>query len=67
MREDQIPVEVEVVDFKRQVEEVLVRDLGHKMGEAQKLVYEAMLRNPNISTPEELFEEVYRGQKGASS
>jgi hypothetical protein len=37
------------------------------MGEAQKLVYEAMLRNPNISTPEELFEEVYRGQKGASS
>jgi len=21
------------------------------------------LRNPNITTPEELFEEVYRGQK----
>jgi hypothetical protein len=26
-------------------------------------VKEALLRNPNISTPEELFEEVYRGQK----
>jgi len=65
MREDQIPVETEVLDIKKQVEEVLVRDLGHKMGEAQKLVHEAVLRNPTISTPEELFEEVYRGQKGA--
>jgi hypothetical protein len=27
------------------------------------LVKEAMLRNPNVATPEELFEEVYRGQK----
>jgi len=65
MREDQSPVETEVLDIKKQVEEVLVRDLGHKMGEAQKLVHEAMLRNPTISSPEELFEEVYRGQKGA--
>jgi len=63
MQEDQIPSEVEIVDFKRQVEDVLVRDLGHKVGEAQKLVKEALLRNPNIATPEELFEEVYRGQK----
>jgi Holliday junction DNA helicase RuvA len=62
MREDQIPVEVEVIDFKKQVEEVLVRDLGHKASEAQRLVKEATLRNPNISSPEELFEEVYRGQ-----
>jgi len=63
MREDQIQSEAEIVDFRKQVEDVLVRDLGHKMGEAQKLVKEALLRNPNISTPEELFEEVYRGQK----
>jgi len=63
MREDEIPVETEVVDFKKQVEEVLVKDLGHKVSEAQRLVKEAMLRNPGISTPEELFEEVYRGQK----
>jgi len=63
MREDQIQSEAEIVDFRKQVEDVLVRDLGHKVGEAQKLVKEALLRNPNISTPEELFEEVYRGQK----
>jgi len=29
------------------------------------LVKDAMVRNPNISSPEELFEEVYRGQKDA--
>jgi len=65
MREDEVPVDVEVVDFRKQVEEVLVKDLGHKLSEAQRLVKEAMLRNPNVSTPEELFEEVYRGQKDA--
>jgi Holliday junction DNA helicase RuvA len=63
MMEDQTPVDMEAVDIKKQVEEVLVKDLGHKVSEAQKLVMEAMRRNPNITTPEELFEEVYRGQK----
>lgn len=63
MREDDLPIEEEVVDFKKQVEEVLVKDLGHRSSEAQRLVREAMQRNPGISTPEELFEEVYRGQK----
>ena len=63
MREDTILAPAEVEDFKKQVEEVLVKDLGHKLSEAQQLVREAMLRNPAIATPEELFEEVYRGQK----
>jgi len=63
MREDEILAPSEVVDFAKQVEEVLVKDLGHKVAEAQRLVKEAMLRNPGITTPEELFEEVYRGQK----
>jgi Holliday junction DNA helicase RuvA len=63
MREDQVPAISEVEDFKKQVEEVLVKDLGHKVAEAQRLVKEAILRNPNITTPEELFEEVYRGQR----
>jgi holliday junction DNA helicase RuvA len=63
MREDGIQEPSEVVDFAKQVEEVLVKDLGHKVNEAQRLVKEAILRNPGITTPEELFEEVYRGQK----
>lgn len=65
MREDEVPPAIEIEDFKKQVEEVLVKDLGHKLSEAQRLVREALLRNPNISTPEELFEEVYRGHKSS--
>ena len=67
MREEELPSEEEVTDFKKQVEEVLVKDLGHKVSEAQRLIKEATLRNPGIGTPEELFEEVYRGQKEISS
>jgi Holliday junction DNA helicase RuvA len=46
-----------------QVIDVLVNQLGHKMPDAKKIVTEAMQRNSSISTPEELFEEVYRGEK----
>ncbi len=52
-----------VEDFKKEVENVLVNQLGHKLMEARKMIEEAMKRNPGISSSEELFEEVYRGQK----
>jgi len=42
--------------------EVLVSQLGHKVSDARRLVAEAMDRNRAIITPEELFEEVYRGE-----
>lgn len=50
-------------DFKTEVEAVLVSQLGHRQTEARKLIQEAMERRPSISSSEELFEEVYRGQK----
>ncbi len=50
-------------DFKTEVETVLVTQLGHKLLEARKLIEEAMKRRPGIISSEELFEEVYRGQK----
>ena len=50
-------------DFKKEVEQVLVTQLGHKTFEARKMIEEAMKRNPRIASSEELFEEVYRGQK----
>ncbi len=50
-------------DFRRDVEHVLVTQLGHKLLEARKMIGEALKRNPAISSSEELFEEVYRGQK----
>ncbi len=50
-------------DFRKEVENVLVSQLGHKLMEARKMIDEAMKRNPHISSSEELFEEVYRGQR----
>ena len=63
MREDAIPITPEPEDFRKQVEGVLVKDLGHKVSEAHQMVDEAIKRNPSISSPEELFEEVYRGRR----
>lgn len=55
---------VEVVeDFVKDVEHVLITQLGHKALEARRMIEEAMKRAPGISSSEELFEEVYRGQK----
>lgn len=54
---------VVVEDFRKEVEHVMVTQLGHKALEARKMIDEAMKRNGQISTSEELFEEVYRGQK----
>ncbi|MEW6066985.1 MAG: Holliday junction branch migration protein RuvA [Nitrospirota bacterium] len=52
-----------IEDFRKEVEDVLVNQLGHKLVEAREMIEEAMKRNPRISSSEELFEEVYRGQK----
>lgn len=62
MPEVELPAET-AEDFKSEVENVLVMQLGHKMGEARKMIDEAMKRRPTIASSEELFEEVYRGQK----
>jgi Holliday junction DNA helicase RuvA len=56
--------EVEVVaDFSEQVYEVLVKQLGHRTADAKRMIADALKRNMEIATPEELFEEVYRGEK----
>lgn len=62
IREDEIPQPVPLQDFTIQVLEVLVSQLGHKIPDAKKMIAKAMERNPSIATPEELFEEVYRGE-----
>lgn len=50
-------------DFLEMVLDVLVNQLGHRAPDAKKLVREALDRDPSISTPEALFDEVYRGEK----
>ncbi|UCH21061.1 MAG: Holliday junction DNA helicase RuvA [Deltaproteobacteria bacterium] len=49
-------------DIAKQVIEVLVSQLGHKSADAKRMVTEALQRNSAVATPEELFEEVYRGE-----
>ncbi|MCU0561023.1 MAG: helix-hairpin-helix domain-containing protein [Desulfobacterales bacterium] len=52
-------------DVAEQVLDVMVRQLGHRIADAKRLVAEALTRNPAITTPEALFEEVYRGEQAA--
>ncbi|MFO7554175.1 MAG: Holliday junction branch migration protein RuvA [Desulfobacterales bacterium] len=61
--EKEVPV---VEDLSQQVLDVLVDQLGYHKKEAKQLIIDAMERNSTISTPEELFEEVYRGENARS-
>jgi len=47
-------------DFTGPVLDVLINQLGHKAVDARTMIVEAMQRNKSISTPEELFDAVYR-------
>ena len=58
-RQAQAPVE----DFSKQVLDVMIKQLGHRMTDAQQMIEKALKRNNAIKTPEELFEEVYRGER----
>jgi holliday junction DNA helicase RuvA len=43
--------------------EVLVKQLGHRPSEASQLITDACARKPGVTTAEELFDEIYRGQR----
>ena len=60
--QNEMPVTQAIEDFSKQVLDVLVEQLGHKTPVAKKIIAEAIERNGSIKTPEELFEEVYRGE-----
>jgi Holliday junction DNA helicase RuvA len=59
--EEPVASEKTVDDIVTQVIDVLVLQLGYKSVEATKMVNDAMERQEGISTPEALFDEVYRG------
>ena len=50
-------------DFLEQVLQVLVNQLGHRTADARRMINSALKRNSAIRTPEELLEEVYRGEQ----
>jgi holliday junction DNA helicase RuvA len=53
------------VDFRDEVIDVLTGQLGHRAAEARQMVERALQRNPGIGSAEELFQEVYRAERGA--
>jgi holliday junction DNA helicase RuvA len=53
--------------LRAMVFEVLVKQLGHRPTEAAQLIETALARRPAIAAPEDLFEEVYRGARGAGA
>jgi len=52
-----------VEDFSKQVLDVMIKQLGHRTVDARQMIDKALKRNSSITTAEELFEEVYRGEK----
>jgi Holliday junction DNA helicase RuvA len=46
--------------------EVLVKQLGHRPSEASQLITDALRRRPDAHSPEDLFDEIYRGQAAAA-
>ncbi|MBF0117477.1 MAG: Holliday junction branch migration protein RuvA [Desulfobacterales bacterium] len=50
-------------DFTKQVYEVLIHQLGYSAQESKDMITKALKRNSLLATPEELFEEIYRGEK----
>jgi Holliday junction DNA helicase RuvA len=59
-----VPVAASGDGLRELVWEVLVKQLGHRPGEASQLITEAFKRRPGMASPEELFDEIYRGVKG---
>jgi holliday junction DNA helicase RuvA len=62
IRENETEAHKPAEDFITTVLDVLVEQLGHRMNDARQLIEAALKRKPNISNPEDLFEEVYRGE-----
>ncbi|HSO20569.1 MAG TPA: Holliday junction branch migration protein RuvA [Desulfosarcina sp.] len=50
-------------DFVPMVMDVLVTQLGYKTTDARQMVADAIKRDDSIATAEQLFDEIYRGQR----
>ncbi len=63
MSEGTAPPADEPEDLKKQVVSVLVGQLGYRSSEANQMIDAVLRKSPQISSPEELFEEVYKSRK----
>ena len=61
------PTRTDEEGLRGMVFEVLVKQLGHRPSEAAQLITSALSRRPGITSPEELFDEIYRGSGGGAA
>jgi len=57
------PAQLDEDGLRSAVFEIMTKQLGHRPSEAAHLISAALSRKPGITTPEELFDEIYRGAK----
>ncbi len=57
------PAHLDEDGLRSAVFEIMTKQLGHRPSEAAHLISAALSRKPTITTPEELFDEIYRGAK----
>jgi Holliday junction DNA helicase RuvA len=57
------PARLDEDGLRSAVFEIMTKQLGHRPSEAAHLISAALSRKPAIATPEELFDEIYRGAK----
>lgn len=60
---DQDKIPIEMYNISQQVSDVLVEQLGHSQTSAKRMIKEAFGRNATISTPEELFDEIFQEKR----
>jgi Holliday junction DNA helicase RuvA len=60
---DVAPARLDADGLRELVWEIMVKQLGHRPSEASQLITDALRRRPSIMSPEELFDEIYRGDK----
>jgi Holliday junction DNA helicase RuvA len=60
---DVAPARLDADGLRDLVWEIMVKQLGHRPSEASQLITDALRRRPSIMSPEELFDEIYRGDK----
>jgi Holliday junction DNA helicase RuvA len=57
------PARMDEDGLRSAVFEIMTKQLGHRPSEAAHLISAALSRKPGITSPEELFDEIYRGAK----
>ena len=57
------PARMDEDGLRSAVFEIMTKQLGHRPSEAAHLISAALSRKPAITSPEELFDEIYRGAK----